>query len=80
VCTQPHLFAGGAAGSVQAHNVLHRHGEHPVGVGIPQVLLVGKRQLVQIVHALNIVRPDARGVHALTVERYALVNPPDGGD
>ncbi|MPM41582.1 hypothetical protein SDC9_88237 [bioreactor metagenome] len=44
--THHNLLAGRAGGSVQADDVLHRNGEHAVRIGVPQVLLVGERELL----------------------------------
>lgn len=37
-----------AAGAVHRDDVAHRHRQHAVGVGVPQVLLGGERQLGQV--------------------------------
>jgi len=58
---------------MHAHNILHRHSEHPVGVVVTQVVLGGEWQLVQIVETLDIL-----GVNVgqyLTVKRYPLLGP-----
>ena len=42
------LLAGGAGGGVELHYLGHGGGEEAVGVGVPQVLLVGEGQLRQV--------------------------------
>ncbi|MPM78476.1 hypothetical protein SDC9_125487 [bioreactor metagenome] len=73
------LLAGCAARRVQAHDVLERYGEHAVGVGVPQILLVGKRQFLEVVDALDIVRRHPRRLHPLAVELNALIHAAHGG-
>ena len=53
------LLARGAAGSVEPDNILHRHGEKAVGIGVAQVLLIAEGQLVQVVNGADVVRRDA---------------------
>ncbi|MCY1260404.1 hypothetical protein D9M70_86500 [compost metagenome] len=66
-------FAGGAAGRVQAHDVVHRHGKHAVGVVVPQVGLGGEREFRQVVQGLDVVRVHAQRIEALTVQRHVVV-------
>ena len=41
-------FAGGAAGGVDAHDLLKGHGPEGEGVAVPQVVPGGERQLAQV--------------------------------
>ena len=66
-------FACGAAGGMQAHNVLRRHGEHAVGVVVAQVGLGGERQFRQVVQRLDVVRVHAQCIEALPVQRHVGV-------
>ena len=52
-------FAGRAAGGVDAHDVVHGHGEHAERVGLAQVLLGGEGKPGQIGKRLQVVA-DAR--------------------
>ena len=66
-------FAGGAAGGMQAHDVMHRHGEHAVGVVVAQVGFGGERKLRQVFQRLDVIRVHAQRIEALTVQRHVVV-------
>ena len=65
-----HGLAGGAAGSVQADDVVTRHGEQAEGVIVAQILLLGEGQVLQIGQALDVAGFDAALVKAFTVEGH----------
>jgi hypothetical protein len=66
-------FAGRAAGGVQSHHVVHRHGKHAVGVVVAQVGLGGEGEFRQVVEGLDVVRVHAQRIEALTVQRHIVV-------
>jgi hypothetical protein len=51
-----------------AHDVAHGHAEQPEGIVVPQVLLGGKRQPLQVVEALDVFRG-----HTCLLEFLAVV-------
>ena len=59
---------------MDTHDILHRYGEHTVGIGIAQVLLMGERQFRQIGYTFNIFGFNADFVHAAAVEGDVVVN------
>ena len=61
-------LAGGAGRRMDAHDLVHRHREHAVGIIRAQVVLGGERKLAQIGELLQIVR-----MHAGRVERFLVV-------
>ena len=65
-----HGLAGGAAGGVQADDVVTRHGEKTEGIVIAQVLLFGEGQVLQIGQALDVAGLDTALVEAFAVERH----------
>ena len=56
-----------AGGGLDAHAVGQRAGQHTIGVRLPQVCLGEERQLVQILHAVDILRLDPGFVHQVPV-------------
>ncbi len=70
-------LAGGAAGGVQAHDLLHRAGEQAEGVGVAQIGLDGERQPRDIVERAHVIGPQMVLVHPRPVQRNAL---PGAGD
>ena len=58
---------------MDAHDALHRHGEHAEGISLAQIGLGGEREAPQIVEALAVVRLDAGGVEFAPVVRHLLV-------
>ena len=73
------LLAGGAGGGVDAHHILHGAGKKAIGIVVPQVLLVCKGQLDDIVDGLDVLGTQAHLIKALTVEGHILINAPDSG-
>ena len=67
------LLSGGSGGGMQPHHILHGNGKQPIGIGIPQVLFIGKGQLVQVVHRLNVLRTNSLFVHQLFVIRHVVI-------
>ena len=65
-----HGLAGGAAGGVQADDVVTGHGEQAEGVIVAQVLLFGEGQVLQIGQALDVAGFDAALVKAFAVEGH----------
>ena len=63
-------LAGGAAGGVQADDVVTRHGEQTEGIVIAQVLLFGEGQVLQIGQALDVAGLDTALVEAFAVEGH----------
>ncbi|MOA12124.1 hypothetical protein D3C78_1320930 [compost metagenome] len=66
-------LASGAAGGMQAHDVVHRHGKHAIGVVVAQVVLAGEREPGQVVQRFQVVRVHAQAVEALLVQRHVVV-------
>ena len=66
-------LARGARGCVQTHHILHRHGKQPVGVVIAQILFVGKRQQVQVLHPPDVAGAEPFFVHAAAEALHPLV-------
>src|SRR5215469_18495617 len=64
---------GGAAGGVNAHDLLHRHGEHAERIVPAQVVLGGERELCQILQLPQVVRVYAGGGKVLPVMADPLV-------
>ena len=62
-----------AARCVDAHDVVHRHGEHPERIVLPQVVLGRERKPDQVGKRPEIARMHACGVKRLPVVRHALV-------
>ncbi len=65
-------LAGGAAGGVDLPELAHRHGEHAKGVVVAQILLVGERQLGDVLQRLNVVGRHACFGVVFLVERHLL--------
>ena len=63
-----HPPSGGAGGGLDADTVLQGLGQQAVGVCLPQVVLGKKGQLVEILHA-----PDVLGGEALFLHLFAVV-------
>src|SRR5258706_7475490 len=66
-------LAGGAAGSVHAHDVVHRYREHAEGIVGAQVGLCRERKLCEIREIFQIAGANAGGVEGLAVVRHLLV-------
>ena len=58
---------------MQPHHILHGNGKQPIGICFPQVLFIGKGQLVQVVHRLNVLRTHSLFVHQLLVIRHVVI-------
>ena len=66
-------LAGGARGGVDAHDLVHRHGEHAERIGVAQVGLGGERELRQVGERLQVLGFHARRVELLAVVRHFFV-------
>ena len=66
-------LAGGAAGGVQAYDLIHGHGKHAVRVVVAQVVLGGEGELGQVRQGRDVVRVNAQCIEALTVQRHVVV-------
>ena len=66
-------LAGGAGGSVQAHDLLARRGEHAEGIGIAQVALHREREFGEVFEPRQVGGMDARGVELGAIDRRILV-------
>jgi hypothetical protein len=62
-----HPLARGARGGLDADALLQGLGHQPIGVGLPQVGLGDKGELVQVVAGLDVVRGKALLLHLLAV-------------
>jgi hypothetical protein len=69
-------LAGRAARRVDTGDPLARHGEHPVGVVVAQVLLGRERESGEVGQRPEIVRVDAGGVEAGAVMGNVVVGMP----
>ena len=58
---------------MNAHHLLHRHGEGIERVVIPQVLLGGARELTDIRQLVEIVRMNARSIKLAFVHRHVVI-------
>ena len=65
--------ARGAAGALDAHNVVQRRGQQPIGELIAQIRFFHKRQVFQVFNAVNVLGTDTLGVHARAVDRHIVV-------
>ena len=65
--------AGGAAGALDAHDVVQRRGEQAVGELVAQVGLLHEGQVFEIVHIADVLGADALGVHARAVDGNVVV-------
>ena len=72
-------LAGGAAGGVQPHDLLHRAGEQAEGIGVAQVGLHGEGQLGDVVQRPHVLRRQAALVHALAEQGDVVVGALDDG-
>jgi len=72
------LLAGGAAGSVDAGDVPHGHGEEAEGIVVPQVLLDREREPGEVGKAFQVFRPDPVGVELVPVMGHVIVGVPEG--
>ena len=70
--------AGRARRHVDLADVLERHGEHTVRIGVAQVLLLHEGNASDVVERLDRVRVEPGLVEALLVERDVLVHVDDG--
>ena len=70
--------AGGAAGGLKPHYILHGGGKKTVGVIVAKVILYGEGQKGDIVYRADILRFDSGGVHFFAVEGDIVVHAPDG--
>ena len=68
-------LAGGAGRGVDAHHLLHGHREHFKGVIVPDVLLDGERQVVQVGQGAKLLGFEAGFIQALAVEGHQVVDP-----
>ena len=65
----------GAAGGMDAHDLGVRHGEHPEGIGVPQIVLGGEGKPGQILQPTDVPRLQADGLHLLAVVLHVMVDP-----
>ncbi len=68
-------LAGGAGGGMDARNEVHGHGEHAIGVVVPQVALVGKRKFVQVRQDADVLGLHAGLVKPPAIKRNGVVDP-----
>ena len=66
-------LAGGAAGALNAHDVVQGRGEQAVGELVAQVGLLHEGQVFEIVHIADVLGADALGVHARAVDGDVVV-------
>ena len=66
-------FARRTRGGVDAHDAVHRHGEHAEGIALAQVRLGGEREALQILERAAVLRLHARGVELAPVVRHVVV-------
>ena len=62
-----HPAAGGAGGGLNPHAVPQGRGQKAVGVGVPQVVLGEEGQLVEVLHAPDVLRGDPLLLHLFAV-------------
>ena len=67
------LSCGSTAG-VNTHNLGLRLCEHAEGIGFPQIILRGKRQLVQVLNATDIPRLQADLLHFFTIMFHIVID------
>ena len=67
-------LAGSAGGCMNAHNFALRHGEEAERIVVAQILLFGKGQKVQVLHAMDVLGRDAQLLHLVAVEGHVFVN------
>ena len=67
-------LTGGAGSGLNPHAVLQGHTQQAIGIGLPQIVLAQKRQLVQIRHTLDIRRRHTLFFHFLPVVRHIVPN------
>ena len=70
-------LAGGAAGGVQAHDLLHRAGEQPEGIGVAQIGLHGEGQQRNVVERADVFGHHPAFVQARAEERHVVVGARD---
>ena len=68
----------GARGRMDPHDVLERHGEHPVGIARPQVLLRREGELRQVAGRLYLLDVHSEAGEALAVEGHVLAGAVEG--
>ena len=67
------LLACGAGGGVDPGQVVPGHGDKPEGIGVPQILLGGKGELLQVVDGLDVLGTQPYLVKFFLVEGHVLV-------
>ena len=72
-------LSGGAAGGVDALDLIGGHSLKPEGIFVAQVILRGEGQLRDVVDRLDVFRLHAQLVHLSLVEGHVLVAPLHGG-
>ncbi|GAF26231.1 acyl-CoA synthetases (AMP-forming)/AMP-acid ligases II [Moorella thermoacetica Y72] len=75
--TNHRRFTGSARGGVDTYDLAHGHGEHAVGVVIPQILFGGERQSLQVVQALDVPRFQADLLEGPAIKGDIKKGPPD---
>jgi hypothetical protein len=68
-------LAGGSAGGMQTHHLLHRAGKQPEGIGIPQVGFGRERQLADVVDRAQVVWRQSALPHMRAEPFHSLPSP-----
>src|SRR3954467_14147386 len=67
-------LAGRTGRRVDADDLVHRHGEHAIGIIGAQIVLAGERKFAQVGEVLQIVRMPARRIEAFLIVPHVLVS------
>ena len=70
-------FSGRPGTCMITHDVFLIHCKKPVRIIVPEICFICKRQTLQILQCLHIVRPDPRRIHLVPVRLYTIIDVAD---
>ena len=72
-----HALSGGAGGGLNAHRLREGNAQKAVGIRLPQIVLGKKREQVQVVDGLNVLRRDPLFLHLFPIVGDRIPHVPD---